>query len=99
MDAFELLKKDHEKVSGIFEKLEPTTERGVKTREELFTQLKNELDVHARIEETIFYPALRDSNETHDIILDGYEEHKIVKTLVTELDKLPKDAEKGGAKL
>src|SRR5215216_3106444 len=51
MDAFELLKKDHEKVAGIFEKLEPTTERGVKTREELFTQLKHELDVHARIEE------------------------------------------------
>jgi iron-sulfur cluster repair protein YtfE (RIC family) len=63
MDAFELLKKDHEKVAGIFEKLEPTTERGVKTREELFTQLKQELDVHARIEETILYPVLKNRRD------------------------------------
>ena len=99
MNAFQLLKEDHKKVAGIFEKLEPITERGVKTREELFTQLKNELDVHAKIEETIFYPALREAEETHDIILEGYEEHKVVKTLLAELDKLPKDDETWGAKL
>jgi hemerythrin superfamily protein len=99
MNAFQLLKEDHKKVAGIFEKLEPTTERGVKTREDLFTQLKNELDVHAEIEETIFYPALREADETHDIILEGYEEHKVVKTLLAELEKLPKDDETWGAKL
>lgn len=99
MNAFQLLKEDHKKVAGIFEKLEPTTERGVKTREDLFTQLKNELDVHAEIEETIFYPALREADETHDIILEGYEEHKVVKTLLAELDELSKDDETWGAKL
>lgn len=99
MNAFQLLKEDHKKVAGIFEKLEPTTERGVKTREDLFTQLKNELDVHAEVEETIFYPALREADETHDIILEGYEEHKVVKTLLAELDELPKDDETWGAKL
>ena len=99
MNAFQLLKEDHKKVAGIFEKLEPTTERGVKTRETLFTQLKNELDVHARIEEAIFYPALREADATHDIILEGYEEHKVVKTLLAELDKLAKDDETWGAKL
>ena len=40
MDAIALLKADHEKVSGIFAKLEETTERAAKTREELFGQLK-----------------------------------------------------------
>jgi len=99
MDAFELLKKDHEKVSGIFEKLEPTTERGVKTREELFTQLKQELDVHARIEETILYPVLKEASETEEITLEAYEEHNVVKQLLAELDKLPKDDETWGAKL
>ncbi|MEP6912170.1 MAG: hemerythrin domain-containing protein [bacterium] len=99
MNAFQLLKEDHKKVAGIFEKLEPTTERGVKTREELFTQLKSELDVHAKIEETIFYPALREADQTHDIILEGYEEHKVIKTLLAELDSLAKDDEKWGAKL
>lgn len=99
MDAFELLKNDHKKVSGIFEKLEPTTERGVKTREELFAQLKNELDVHARIEEEIFYPSIKEAKETHDITLEAFEEHKVVKTLLAELDALAKDDETWGAKL
>jgi hemerythrin-like domain-containing protein len=99
MDAFELLKKDHEKVSGIFEKLEPTTERGVKTREELFTQLKQELDVHARIEEEILYPVLKEVRKTEDITLEGFEEHHVIKLLLSELEELPKDDESWGAKL
>lgn len=99
MNAFTLLKADHKKVAGIFEKLEPTTERGVKTREELFAQLKNELDIHARIEEEIFYPALKEADETHDIVLEGYEEHAVVKRLLSELDELSKDDETWGAKL
>ena len=51
MNAFTLLKEDHKKVSGIFEKLEGTTERAEKTREELFAQLKQELEIHAHVEE------------------------------------------------
>lgn len=99
MNAFELLKQDHKKVSGIFENLEPTTERGVKTREELFAQLKQELDIHARIEEEIFYPAIKEAKETRDITLEAYEEHNVVKQLLAELDELPKSDETWGAKL
>jgi iron-sulfur cluster repair protein YtfE (RIC family) len=99
MDAFALLKKDHEKVAGIFEKLDTTTERGVKTREELFTQLKQELDVHARIEETILYPVLKQAKETEEITLEAYEEHNVVKQLLAELAELPKEEETWGAKL
>jgi hemerythrin superfamily protein len=99
MNAFTLLKADHKKVAGIFEKLEPTTERGVKRREDLFAQLKNELDVHARVEEEIFYPALKEADKTHDIVLEAYEEHSVVKTLLAELDELAKDDETWGPKL
>ncbi len=99
MDAFKLLKQDHEKVAGIFEKLEPTTERALKTREELFAQLKGELDVHAEVEEQIFYPAIKDAEETHEITLEAYEEHNVVKTLLAELDAEPKDTEEWKAKL
>ncbi len=99
MNPFELLKADHEKVSGIFEKLEKTTERGVKTREELFAQLKQELDVHAHIEETIFYPALKREAETREITLEGFEEHHVIKTLLDELEATPVDTEQWTAKL
>jgi hemerythrin superfamily protein len=98
MNAFALLKADHKKVAGILEKLDSTTERGVKTREELFSQLKTELDVHARIEETIFYPALEAAKETRDITLEAFEEHRLVKQLLNELDKMSKDQEEWTAK-
>jgi iron-sulfur cluster repair protein YtfE (RIC family) len=98
MNAFEVLKADHEKVSGILEKIDATTERALKTREELFTQLKNELDLHAQIEEEIFYPALEDAEETHEITLEAYEEHNLVKQLLAELEAEPKDDEKWTAK-
>lgn len=98
MNAFTLLKADHKKVAGILEKIDSTTERGVKTREELFTQLKSELDTHARIEETIFYPAIKEADETRDITLEAFEEHKVVKTLLSELESLGKDEEQWTAK-
>jgi len=99
MNAFTLLKEDHKKVAGILEKIDATTERGVKTREELFIQLKNELDIHAEIEETIFYPALEQHEETRDITLEGIEEHRIVKELLAELDAMSKDDEIWTAKM
>lgn len=98
MNAFTLLKTDHEKVAGILEKLEGTTERALKTREELFTQLKTELDIHANIEETIFYPVLEKSEESRDITLEAFEEHRIVKQLLAELEESAKDDEVWTAK-
>ena len=58
MNALHLLKKRPSKGrwNPISSKLQ--SERALKTREELFTQLKTELDIHANIEETIFYPVL-----------------------------------------
>ena len=94
MDAFELLKSDHEKVAGIMEKIDGTTERALKTREELFTQLKSELDIHAQIEETIFYPVLEKAEESRDITLEAFEEHRLVKQLLNELEAEAKDDEK-----
>jgi hemerythrin-like domain-containing protein len=98
MDAFTLLKADHEKVAGILEKLEGTTERALKTREELFTQLKTELDIHTEIEEKIFYPVLEKADETHDITLEAFEEHRLVKQLLGELEAEAKDDEQWTAK-
>jgi iron-sulfur cluster repair protein YtfE (RIC family) len=98
MDAFELLKADHERVAGILEDIENTTERASKSREKLFTQLKSELDLHAQIEEEIFYPALEESDETRDITLEAYEEHRLVKQLLSELEGESKDTEEWTAK-
>ena len=99
MNAIQLLKEDHKKVSGIFEQLEPTTERATKTREELFGKLNQELDIHARIEESIFYPAIKQAAETREIVLEGFEEHHVIKMLLKELEGMPVDTEQWTAKL
>jgi len=99
MNAFQLLKEDHQKVSGIFQQLEPTTERAEKTRTELFGKLKQELDVHAQIEETIFYPTLKQAAETREIVMEGYEEHAVVKQLLSELGGMDVTSEEWTAKL
>ena len=99
MNAFQLLKEDHQKVSGIFQQLEPTTERAEKTRTELFAQLQQELEIHAHIEETVFYPAIKQEAETREIVLEGFEEHHVVKMLLKELEATPVDTEQWTAKL
>ena len=98
MDAMSLLKEDHQKVKKMLAELESTTERGVKTREELFTRLKQELVVHEAIEEEIFYPALKEHPKTKEIALEGYEEHHVVDTVMAEIEGVAYDDEKWGAK-
>lgn len=99
MDAITLLKADHEKVDALFSQLEETTESAEKTRTELFTKLKQELDLHAHVEEKIFYPALKESEETRDITMEGIQEHHVVKVLLRELDAMPVTSETWTAKL
>ena len=99
MNAFQLLKEDHQKVSGLFQQIEPTTERAEKTRTELFARLREELDIHAKVEEAVFYPAIKQAAETREIVLEGFEEHHVIKMLLGELGSVPVDTEQWTAKL
>ena len=56
MDALELLKQDHAKVKKLFDKAESADNREQKR---IFNQIKIELEIHAQIEENIFYPAMQ----------------------------------------
>src|SRR3712207_1088780 len=78
--------------------LDATTERGVKTRQELFATIKGELTVHEIIEEEIFYPELKAHPKAADIVLEGYEEHHVVDLLMSELETLDVNDESWGAK-
>jgi hemerythrin superfamily protein len=57
VDAVTMLKKDHQKVAQLFEEFERATEGD---RPSIAIQIFNELEVHAALEEEIFYPAVRD---------------------------------------
>jgi len=98
MNAITMLTDDHRAVKKLLSELASTTEHGVKTREELFTRIKADLTVHEIIEEEIFYPALKEHPKAKDIVLEAYEEHNVVDTLMGELSSLPFDDERWGAK-
>jgi hypothetical protein len=98
MDAIALLKADHDKVKKMLVEGESTTERGEKTRTELFATLKGEMIVHERIEEEIFYPTLKEHPNAKDIVLEGYEEHHVVDEIMGELEDTDVTDETWGAK-
>ncbi len=98
MDAIAMLKEDHDKVKKLLTELETTTERGVKTRAELFSTIKGELTVHEIIEEEIFYPELKAHPKARDIVLEGYQEHHVVDLLMGELEQMDVTDERWGAK-
>jgi len=98
MDAIALLKADHVKVKRLLTDLEATTERGVKTRAELFSTIKGELTLHEIVEEEIFYPELKAHPKAKDIVLEGYQEHHVVDVLMGELESLDVSDETWGPK-
>lgn len=96
MNAIELLKADHKKVNQLFGKVKASEEGEHK---ELFEQIKQELEVHTHIEETIFYPKMKEESELEDIVLEGIEEHHQAKIFLRELSNLTEDSEKFEPKL
>src|SRR5438093_3466341 len=98
MDALRLLKEDHVKVKKMLSELDATTERAVKTRGSVFSQLKDELEIHEAIEEEFLYPALKNHPETRDIALEAFEEHHVVDEVMGEMLDLPVSDETWTAK-
>ena len=97
MNALQLLKDDHKKVSHLFGKVKATND--VSEMQDIFEKIKEELEVHTHIEETVFYPKLREEEELKDIVLEGIEEHHQAKMFLRELSNLKDDSEKFEPKL
>ncbi len=85
MKATELLKKDHNAVKKLFTEFGKTTGRAVKKRQALVDRLAQELDVHARIEEEIFYPAVRRLEGAGEVVQHALQEHEEVKQMIAEI--------------
>lgn len=98
MNAITLLKDDHDKVKKMLAEGEETTERAEKTRAEVFAKLKEEMFIHERIEEEIFYPALKEHPKAREIVLEGFEEHHVVDEIMGELEATDVTDEQWGAK-
>ena len=97
MNAFDLIKTDHDKLKDLLEEALDTDEP--RERVDLLHQIRNELMAHERMEEDIFYPALREYAKAKDIVLEGYEEHHVIDMILDELLDVPEDSEQWKPKL
>jgi hemerythrin superfamily protein len=97
MDAIELLISDHRKVDGIFQQFE----KGGNTQEfeQLFQQLKEELTAHSKIEEQIFYPAVRNNPDTESLVEESYREHAQVEQLLQQIPGMDNTSTEWGQKM
>ena len=82
MDALELLKQDHAKVKRLFDKAESVDNREQKR---IFNQIKIELEIHAQIEENIFYPAMQRYDGLKELVAESLKEHGSMKALLQKL--------------
>ena len=97
MDALELLKQDHQKVKKLLSSATETEDK--KEQKRLFKEIKTELETHARLEETIFYPAVQEHEDLASMVFESIEEHRQVKTLLRDLTRGTAGSDKFKAKL
>lgn len=100
-DAIELLTSDHKKVKSLFKAFEKAKEDD-EQKSQLVEQICQELKVHARIEEEIFYPAVREALDDEEMIdhLDEAEvEHASAKELIAQIEEMDSGDELYDAKV
>ncbi len=99
MKATDLLKKQHKSVKALFKKVE-NTEDG-RRRRQLMDQIANELKTHTKIEEEIFYPAVREigTSKAEEMVDEAYEEHHVVDLVLAELPTVDPEDERFAAKM
>ena len=82
-NAIQMVKQDHKKVANLFDKYKHTKKEEAKRR--IAEQAMEQLEVHALVEEDIFYPAVKKALGDGALIHDALKEHQVIKELIEEL--------------
>jgi hemerythrin superfamily protein len=96
MNALELLTTQHDEADELFAAIEATDDPEAKAQ--LFEELADKLAAHAKIEETMFYPAVM-AAQTEELLLESVEEHLAIKRVLADLLELDPDDEQFDAKI
>jgi hypothetical protein len=89
----QLIQPSPARANELFAKLVDTSENAVKTRERLFADLKEELELLASLEEQHLFPVLRKHKDLKDLVREALNDNKATRKLLTELDHTPKESE------
>jgi hemerythrin-like domain-containing protein len=86
-DIIEMLMEDHKRAKRAFREGEKLSEQEDREAlEQLVQQTCAELQVHATLEEELFYPALREGIKQTDLIDEAEVEHASAKELIAQLE-------------
>ena len=100
-DAVDLLDADHIAVKKLFQAYHQLAEDGApgSERKALADKICQELTVHARIEEEVFYPAVRAAIDAEDIMDEADVEHEGAKHLIEQIEGMDADESHFDAKV
>src|SRR5688572_19228138 len=93
MDIYAYLKKDHRLVKGLMEKTMASS--NASEREELFDEIREELELHSETEEKTFYKAIKEKGPKYLQEKEGHavEEHDEIRNLLRDLGKISVDSD------
>lgn len=86
-DPVKLLKDDHKEVKELFSEFEKADGR---SKMRIAKEAMMELEIHTRIEEEIFYPAMQRALKDEELMAEAEEEHHVAKMLIKELQTMDK---------
>ncbi len=93
MNAITLLKQDHLAVAKLFREFEAAGDGAHKHKQQIAQKAFDALELHTRLEEELFYPAIETagkdehgpSAEAERMVAEAREEHRVVKALISQL--------------
>ena len=91
-----MLHEDHQKIKELFDHFDETTNTCDKRN--IVTAALTALEVHAKLEEEVIYPAWREHVNEQNLIDEAIEEHHVVHVLIEELNKMNPDDKRYDAK-
>jgi hemerythrin superfamily protein len=83
MKATEFLSGEHREVEALFRQFEQAPQQDGRRRQQLVDEIAEALDVHAKLEEEIFYPALRSVSR---MVGEAQQEHDELRSLIGEAE-------------
>jgi hemerythrin-like domain-containing protein len=99
MKATALLKRQHREVEKLFSQALKTDDP--RTRRNARDAILEALQRHTKIEEDVFYPAVREigTKKAEEMVGEAFEEHHVVNLVLAELPKLDPDSDNFEAKM
>ncbi len=86
-NPIEIIKRDHRSVETLFKEYEDVDDQAFETKKKIVDRITQELRLHTRMEETLFYPKVKEIFEQEDkkMVEEAHTEHEVARRLLEEL--------------